>query len=52
MFLPSTFKCSVGLANVCGVGGAGACIFVDPFFLVGVRLGFVAAAEDVFEFGC
>ena len=44
VFVPSRAEVPVGLADVCGCAGAGACIFVDAFFLVGMWLGFVFAA--------
>ena len=50
--VPSGFERARGLAEVDSVGGTGACVFVDSFFLYWVRVGAISAAKHVLEFGC
>ena len=44
VLFPPEVECAIGLADVCCCGCACAGVFVDAFFLVRVRVGFVAAA--------
>ena len=51
VFIPSEVVGSGGLANVRGFFRAGASVAIDAFLFMWMRSGFIAIAEDVFEFG-